>query len=204
MATASASTASLLSLLHRSFPSAVPSTSVDLDLQKVSLKIFPSYTYGDAEQAEMDQWLVNITSVTETLAKADAAALSEFLTTLNKHLATRTTLLGAKPSVADIAVYTALGPVVEKWSADERTGENGYHHIVRYIDFVQNAPLFGLKIPAEEKIEIDVNDVKVVPKPVQPPKEEKEKKKEKKATGQGGAEKNLVVGRGKNNNSNNN
>ncbi|PGH06986.1 aminoacyl tRNA synthase complex-interacting multifunctional protein 1 [Blastomyces parvus] len=194
----------LLSLLHRSFPSAVPSTSTDLDLQNVSPKVFPSYTYDDAEQAEMGQWLANITSARDSLAKADTAALSEFLTQLNKHLASRTTLLGTKPSVADIAVYAALAPVVGKWSADERTGENGYHHIVRYIDFVQNAPLFGLNIPAEEKVEIDVNDVKVVPKPVQPPKEEKEKKKEKKATGQGGAEKNLVVGRGKNNNNNNN
>ncbi|EEQ91053.1 hypothetical protein RJZ56_005135 [Blastomyces dermatitidis] len=205
MTTASAPTASLLSLLHRSFPSAVPSTSIDLDLQKISPEIFPSYTYGDAEQAEMVQWLVNTASATEILAKADTAALSEeFLTRLNKHLATRTTLLGTKPSVADVAVYAIMAPMVEKWSAEERTGENGYHHIVRYIDFVQNAPLFGLKISAEEKIEIDVNDVKVVPKPVQPPKEEKEKKKEKKTTGQGGAEKNLVVGRGKNNSSNNN
>ncbi|KKZ60469.1 hypothetical protein EMCG_00756 [[Emmonsia] crescens] len=212
MATASAPMTSLLSLLYRSFPRAVPSTSIDLDLQKVSPKIFPSYAYSDAEQAEMDQWLVNIASATEILAKADSAALSEFMTKLNKHLATRTTLLGAKPSVADIAVYAVLGPVAERWSADERTGENGYHHIVRYIDFVQNAPLFGLKIPTEEKIAIDVNDVKVVPKAVEPLKEEKEKKKkEKKATGQGGgnavaagAEKNLVVGRGKNNDNNNN
>ncbi|OJD19478.1 hypothetical protein AJ78_00546 [Emergomyces pasteurianus Ep9510] len=206
MATASAPMTSLLSLLYRSFPRAVPSTSIDLDLQKVSPKIFPSYAYSDAEQSEMDQWLVNIASATDTLAKADTAALHDFLTKLNKHLATRTTLVGAKPSVADIAVYAVLGPVVEKWSADERTGEYGYHHIVRYIDFVQNAPLFGLKIPAEEKIEIDVDDVKVVPKAVEPPKEEKEKKKkEKRATGQGGgntagAEKNLVVGRGKSNN----
>ncbi|EEH06780.1 acyl-RNA-complex subunit [Histoplasma capsulatum G186AR] len=203
MATAAAPMTSLLSLLYRSFPRAVPSTSIDLDLQKVSPKIFPSCVYSDAEQVEMDQWLVNIASATDILAKADSTALSEFLTALNKHLATRTTLLGTKPSVADISVYAVLGPVVEKWSADERTGENGYHHIVRYIDFVQNAPLFGLKIPAEEKIEIDVDDVKVVPKVLQTPKEEKEKKKEKKATGQGGAEKSIVVGRGKNNSNSN-
>ncbi|PGG96141.1 hypothetical protein AJ79_09707 [Helicocarpus griseus UAMH5409] len=199
MATASAPMTSLLSLLYRSFPRAVPSTSIDLDLQKVSPQIFPSYVYSDVEQGELEQWLVTIATATESFAKEDSAAISEFLTKLNKHLASRTTLLGSKPSVVDIAVYAVLGPVVEKWSADERTGENGYHHIVRYIDFVQNAPLFALKIPSEEKIAIDVNDVKVVPKAAEPPKEEKgkQKKEKKKATGQGG-EKNLVVGRGKN------
>ncbi|EEH18395.1 hypothetical protein PABG_00958 [Paracoccidioides brasiliensis Pb03] len=202
MATTSAPMASLLSLLYRSFPRAVPSTSIDLDLQTISPKVFPSQAYSDAEKVELEQWLHEIETTTELLNKADSAAVTEFLVKLNKHLATRTTLLGAKPSVVDIAVYAVLAPVAEKWTPDERTGDNGYHHIVRYIDFVQNAPLFGLKIPAEEKVAIDVDDVKVVPKAVEPPRDEKEKKKkEKKPTGQGGgnvsAEKNLVVGRGK-------
>ncbi|KAK2794334.1 G4 quadruplex nucleic acid binding protein [Onygenales sp. PD_12] len=198
MATAAAPASSLLSLLYRSYPRAVPSTSIDLDLATVTQKIFPETTYSDAEQAEIKSWIVKVQEHTKTLSGEDSAAQSELLAALNKHLAANTTILGAKPSVVDIAYYAILAPVVEKWTADQRTGENGYHHIVRHIDFVQNAPLFGLKIPAEEKVAIDVNDVKVVPKALEPPKDEKDKKKkEKKSSGQGGDKKTLVVGKGK-------
>ena len=100
--------------------------------------------------------------------------------------------------MADAALYYRLAPAVKGWSAEERTGEKGYHHIVRYIDFVQSASLFGLSIPADEKVNIDVNDVKFVHKPIDP-KEEKERKKKEKVAAAAGVDGQtpLVVGRGK-------
>ncbi|PGH02345.1 hypothetical protein AJ80_08867 [Polytolypa hystricis UAMH7299] len=199
MATAAAPASSLLSLLYRSYPHAVPPNSTDPELTSLTPKIFPAHAYTDAEKTEVQTWLATTSSLSEALKEGKDA--SEQLAAINTHLATRTTILGAKPSVADIATYALLAPVVEKWTPEERTGEKGYHHIARHVDFVQNAPLFALQIPAEERISIDADDVKVVPKPIAPPKDEKEKKKkEKKSTGQGGGDRNLVVGQGKKNN----
>merc|ERR1712230_56145 len=79
-------------------------------------------------------------------ANEDAAKTTERLSSLNTHLSTRTTLLGSKPSIADVGMYARLAPVVKGWSDEQRTGEQGNHHIVRWLDFVQNAPLFNLKI----------------------------------------------------------
>lgn len=99
------------------------------------------------------------------------------MSTLNTHLSSRTTVLGAKPSVADIALYEKLAPIVSKWSAEERTGEQGYHHIVRHVDFVQNSPLFRLKL--DEPVNIDPDNVVFKIKPVDAKAEKERKKKEK-------------------------
>lgn len=149
----------------------------EADGVKASQALFPEITYTDAEKAELSQWLVtaaHIASPTE-----DAAKSSERLSSLNTHLSSRTTLLGAKPSVADIAIYQKLAPVVSKWSDEERTGEQGYHHIVRHVDFVQNSPLFGLKL--DEKVNIDLDNIVFKIKPVDAKAEKERKKKEKEA-----------------------
>ncbi|EAS34956.3 cofactor for methionyl [Coccidioides immitis RS] len=196
MATASAPATSLLSLLYRSYPRVVPSNSTEPDLESISPKIFPTADYTDAEKAEINQWLSRSSELAQALKKGEIESVSTLLITVNTHLASRTTVLGAKPSVADVALYALLGPVVEKWSPEERTGEDGYHHIVRHVDLVQNAPLFSLQIPEEEKIKIDVNDVRAAPRVVVAKDENNKKKREKKGGRVG--EKDLVVGRGKN------
>ncbi|KAL4893505.1 hypothetical protein BDV59DRAFT_177510 [Aspergillus ambiguus] len=195
MAINSAPETSLLSLLYRSYPTAVSPDATEPDLLTASPKIFPHTTYSAAEDADVKQWLCTVSGLQSALVKDEKVTVTKILDQLNGHLATRTTLLGAKPSVADIAVYALLAPLVEKWSPDERTGEQGRHHIVRHVDFVQNSRLFALKIPDEEKVAIDLTDVRFVPKPVDP-KEEKERKKKEKAAADAG-EKTVVVGQGK-------
>ncbi|KAJ5629347.1 hypothetical protein N7528_003004 [Penicillium herquei] len=201
MATAAAPESSLLSLLYRSYPSAISPDATEPDYLHASPKIFPQVNFTEAEEADIKQWLNTVAGLNTAITSNDKTVIETILVQLNTHLATRTTLLGAKPSVADIAVYALVAPLVEKWTPEERTGEKGYHHIVRHVDFVQNARLFALQIPEEEKVVIDVNDVKFVPKPVDP-KEEKERKKREKAAqqnaGAGAAEeKTVVVGQGK-------
>ncbi|KAL4929896.1 uncharacterized protein BDV17DRAFT_281085 [Aspergillus undulatus] len=199
MAINSAPESSLLSLLYRSYPAAISPDETEPDLFAANPKIFPRVTYTDAESADVKSWLsTNLTGLQDVLGKDDKSAISSQLASLNTHLATRTTVLGNKPSVADVAIYALLAPVVEKWSPEERTGEQGYHHIVRHVDFVQNSRVFSLQIPEEEKVAIDVNDVKFVPKPIDP-KAEKERKKKEKAAAEGaaGAEKTVVVGQTK-------
>ena len=155
-----------------------PNNAADeTDAVKASQALFPSVTYSDADKTELSQWLITASHIASP--SEDAAKASERLSSLNTHLSSRTTLLGAKPSVADIALYQKLAPVVSKWSADERTGENGYHHIVRHVDFVQNSPLFGLKL--DDKVAIDPDNVVFKIKPVDAKAEKERKKKEKEA-----------------------
>ncbi|KAJ5123267.1 hypothetical protein N7448_009364 [Penicillium atrosanguineum] len=200
MATAAAPESSLLSLLYRSYPTAISADATELDYAHASPKIFPQVNFGEAETADIKQWLTTVSGLSTAISKDDKPVCESILAQLNTHLASRTTLLGAMPSVADVAVYALVAPIVEKWSPEERTGEKGYHHIVRHVDFVQNSHLFSLQIPEEEKVNIDVNDVKFVPKPVDP-KEEKERKKREKAAQNPEAAaadtKPLVVGQGK-------
>ncbi|KAE8318067.1 hypothetical protein BDV41DRAFT_411085 [Aspergillus transmontanensis] len=200
MAINSAPESSLLSLIYRSYPTAVSPDATETDLLTVSPKIFPQTTFSTPEEADIKQWLGTISGLQAALTKDEKPVITTIFGQLNGHLATRTTILGSKPSVADIAAYALLAPVVEKWSPEERTGEQGYHHIVRHIDFVQNSRLFALRIPEEEKIAIDINDVRFVPKPVDPKEEKERKKKEKAAAQNAGApaeSKPLVVGKGK-------
>ncbi|KAH5441542.1 hypothetical protein HBI47_043750 [Parastagonospora nodorum] len=149
----------------------------ETDAVKASQTLFPEVAYTDAEKAELSQWLITASHIASS--SEDAAKSSERLSSLNTHLSSRTTLLGAKPSVADIAIYQKLAPVVSKWSAEERTGEQGYHHIVRHVDFVQNSPLFGLKL--DEKVNVELDNVVFKIKPVDAKAEKERKKKEKEA-----------------------
>lgn len=153
---------STLSLLKHSYPSASIESSTDA--AKASAAIFPETSYSDAEKAEIDQWVIESSHLASP--SEDGAKSSARLSSLNTHLSSRTTVLGSKPSVADVALYARLAPVVAKWSPEERTGEHGYHHIVRLVDFVQSAPLFGLKVEEGERVKIDADDVRSVIKPV--------------------------------------
>lgn len=84
-------------------------------------------------------------------------------------------------------MYAKLAPVVKGWNEEQRTGEQGYHHIVRFLDFVQNAPLFSLKVAEGEKLNIDPSKVVFYPKPVDLKAEKERKKKEKAAEAAAGA-----------------
>lgn len=149
----------------------------ETDAVRASQALFPKASYTDAEKQEISQWLSSASHIASS--SDDAAKSAERLSTLNTHLASRTTVLGAKPSIADIALYQKLAPVVSKWSAEERTGEQGYHHIVRHVDFVQNSPVFGLKL--DEKVSVELDNIIFKIKPVDAKAEKERKKKEKEA-----------------------
>lgn len=118
----------------------------------------------------------------------DAPKQTSRLATLNSHLASRTTILGSKPSVADIALLTHLAPLISSWDAPTRTGEQGYHHIVRHADFVQHSPLFGpLQLDAADRVEINADDVVSPIKPVDAKAEKERKKREKEEAAKAGA-----------------
>lgn len=129
-------------------------------------------TFSANEENEIQQWLA-------TSERLKASADQSILETLNSHLASRTTLLGHKPSKADIAIYHTLAPLVAAWSPDERTGENGLPHVVRHLDFFQNAPQFGLGLADAQKIKVDQDDVRHVKAPVDAKAEKERLKKEK-------------------------
>ncbi|KAI8661380.1 hypothetical protein NCS55_01008100 [Fusarium keratoplasticum] len=146
---------------------------------------FASQTYTPTEEAEIQQWL----TTSERLKSNEDK--SSILETLNDHLSSRSTLLGSKPSKADVAIYEALAPVVAKWTPEERTGEKGHPNIVRHIDFVQNSTLFGLEVKEEDKVKVDQDNVLYVKPPVDA-KAEKEKKKKAAAAAAAGGEASLV------------
>ncbi|CRG83747.1 hypothetical protein PISL3812_01103 [Talaromyces islandicus] len=199
MATASAPESSLLSLLYRSYPTAISPNATELDLAHATPKIFSHNSYTAAELTDAKQWLEAVRGLTAALAKEDKEVADAILTKINTHLSTRTTLLGAKPSVADIAAYAVIGPLVEKWTPEQRTGEKGYHYLVRHVDFVQNGSVFALRIPEEEKVPIDLDDVRFVPKAADPKEEKERKKKEKAEAIAANQEKTVVVGQTKGN-----
>lgn len=82
-------------------------------------------------------------------------------------------------------MYARLAPIVKLWSPEERTGEQGYHHIVRHLDFVQNAPMFSLQVAQDEKVAVDLDSI-VAPVKTFDAKAEKEKKKKEKAAAAAG------------------
>ncbi|KAE9371188.1 nucleic acid-binding protein [Stipitochalara longipes BDJ] len=137
---------------------------------------FTNVTYTETEQAEINQWL------TTSSRLASNPSESNLLETLNTHLSSRTTLLGAKPSKADVALYESLAPVVAKWTPEQRTGEQGLPNIVRHLDFVQNSPLFGVK---EKELVVDPEEILYV-KPMVDAKAEKERLKKEKAAAAAG------------------
>ena len=200
---------SLLDLLFRSFPIAFPtSTTTNPNAAHSSLTlpsgtiqgtntiashlspaIYPAENYTELQKAEINQWMT-LSARLVSLGPENETTQS-LLRTLNDHLSTRTTLLGSKPSIADAAMYTRISPIFKGWTAEQRTGKNGYHHIIRFIDFVQNGPVFGLKVPESGRLKIDPSDVKFVPRPVDP-REEKERKKKEKAGALASAPENTV------------
>ena len=196
MSTSTSSPKDLVAFLHSSFPSVVPATTPEADLSSnTSHQLYPDTSYADNEKVEISQWLTASSHL--AASDEDEAKHAERLGSLNIHLSTRTTLLGNKPSIADAAMFHRLAPAVKSWSAEERTGEHGYHHIIRYIDFVQNAPFFGLSLVADDKVNIDPNDVKFIHKPIDPKEEKERKKKEKAVAAAADGQAPLVVGRGK-------
>jgi aminoacyl tRNA synthase complex-interacting multifunctional protein 1 len=133
-----------------------------------------SIKYSPTEETEINQWLT-----TSSRLKSPSDSQASLLDTLNTHLASRTTLLGSKPSKADIALYETLAPQVSKWTPEQRTGEHGHPNIVRHLDFVQNSPLFGLNINEAEKLKVNVDEVLYVKPPVDAKAEKERLKKEK-------------------------
>ncbi|KAK6087544.1 methionyl-tRNA synthetase [Seiridium cupressi] len=133
-----------------------------------------SQSYSPAEETEIQQW------VTTSDRLKSSPSESSILESLNTHLSTRTTLLGTKPSKADVSIYEALAPVVAKWTPEQRTGEQGHPHIVRHLDFVQNSDIFGVNLKDSDKVHVDVDEVLYV-KPPTDAKAEKKKQKEKEA-----------------------
>lgn len=164
-------------LLSKSFSNLTLDTTTSAS--KASSTVFVDARYTDAEKAEIDQWTITASHI--SASGEDSAKSAERLSTLNRHLATRTTVIGSKPSVADVALYLHLKDLVNGWSKEEKTGEQGYHHIVRHLDFVQNSPLFGLKLDESEKVKIDADDVAFMLKPVDAKAEKARLKKEKEA-----------------------
>ncbi|KAG4429908.1 hypothetical protein IFR05_014614 [Cadophora sp. M221] len=139
---------------------------------------FTNLTYSETEQAEINQWLTTSDRLKSTAGSGDQKSL---LDTLNAHLASRTTLLGAKPSKADIALYESLAPQVFSWTAEQRTGEHGHPNIVRHLDFVQNSPIFALAVGADKKVKVDPEEILYVKPPVDAKAEKERLKKEKAA-----------------------
>ena len=132
-------------------------------------QLFPGLEYSEIEKAEIGQWL--------TISALNQDKPTEkYLKELNAHLKTRTTILGDKPSVADLAVYVRVREHVKRWSSEERTGgvEGGWRYIVRWVDFVQNATdVFGIRVGEEEKVRVDLGEVVAVLKIEEPVKEKK-------------------------------
>ncbi|KAE8447668.1 hypothetical protein EG329_010474 [Mollisiaceae sp. DMI_Dod_QoI] len=141
------------------------------------MSTFTNLSYTPTEEAEINQWL----TTSDRLKSSSSSDQKSLLDTLNTHLTSRTTLLGAKPSKADIALYHSLAPQVSSWTPEQRTGEHGHPHIVRHIDFVQNSPVFGLSVPEAEKVNVDPEEILYVKPPVDAKAEKERIKKEKAA-----------------------
>ncbi|PHH62402.1 hypothetical protein CDD81_7198 [Ophiocordyceps australis] len=141
-------------------------------------KPLSAQSYTPTEDAEIQQWL---TTADRLRTASDATSCASVLDALNTHLASRTTLLGSKPSRADTALYHALAPLVAKWSPEERSGQTGRPHIVRHVDFVQHAPQFELAVAEADLVAVDHDDVRYVKPPVDAKAEKERLKKEKAA-----------------------
>jgi aminoacyl tRNA synthase complex-interacting multifunctional protein 1 len=149
-------------------------------------------TYTPTEETEIKQWLTTSERLKAPASGSGSDNKSSILDTLNNHLASRTTLLGSKPSKADVAIYEALAPIVAKWTPEERTGENGHPNIVRLVDFVQNSNLFELNIKDEDKVKVELDEILYVKPPVDPKAEKERLKKEKAAAAAAGGSGDLV------------
>lgn len=137
----------------------------------LSSTIFPAekYEYTPLDQALIDQWL----SLT-----GPGAPTEDVISQLNIHLKDKTSILGTKPSIADIVCYVRVKDVAKTWSKEERTGgvDGGKRYIIRWLDWVQNSPAVGLKLEDGEKLDVDTEDVGTVIKGEEPVDEKKAKK----------------------------
>jgi len=167
MASSATARSQLLDFLKQAKPSAL--STPEPKASELINATFPSVEYSEDEKTEINQWISKSYNISGDLAM------------LNTHLSTRTTVLGSKPSIADLALYSRLAPIASKWSAEERTGEQGHHHIVRHLDFVQSAPLFEMDLKEADKVKIDAEEVVSPIKPIDPKAEKERKKKEKEA-----------------------
>ncbi|KAI1435006.1 hypothetical protein GGR50DRAFT_658850 [Xylaria sp. CBS 124048] len=143
------------------------------------------------EETEIRQWIT--TSERLKSSPADASILDK----LNTHLTSRTTLLGTKPSQADVAIYQSLAPAVRSWTLEQRTGQQGHPHIVRHLDFVQNSGIFNLKVSDADKIEVDPETVLYVKPPTDAKAEKDRLKKEKAAAAAAAGDEATLVDRTK-------
>ncbi|KAI0546054.1 hypothetical protein F4679DRAFT_558771 [Xylaria curta] len=141
---------------------------------------------SSTEETEVQQWIT--TSERLKSSPQDTSILDK----LNAHLTSRATLLGSKPSKADVAIYESLAPTVKAWTPEQRTGQQGHPHIVRHLDFVQNSGLFGLNIADADKIKVDPEEVLYVKPPTDAKAEKERLKKEKAAAAAAAAEPTLV------------
>ncbi|KAI1377748.1 nucleic acid-binding protein [Hypoxylon crocopeplum] len=146
------------------------------------MSVLESQKLSSTEETEVQQWIT--TSERLKSSPSDASILDK----LNSHLTSRTTLLGTKPSKADVAIYESLAPAVKSWTPEQRTGERGHPHILRHLDFVQNSGLFGLSINDAEKVKVDLDDVLYVKPPTDAKAEKERLKKEKAAAAAAGGE----------------
>ena len=180
MATSIPANSALVAFLRKSFPQNTFPAQNHYSLDELArLSLYPDVQYSDADKSAVHEHLTTSQHICDP--HESKAKTSERLSVLNTHLSTRTTLLGSKPSIADIAMYSRLAPVVKAWTSDERTGEQGYHHIVRWLDFVQKSDLVHLQVEEQEMVDINPDDVKVPIKPIDPKAEKERKKKEKEA-----------------------
>ncbi|KAI0171831.1 nucleic acid-binding protein [Hypoxylon sp. FL1284] len=134
-----------------------------------------SQKLSPTEETEVQQWIT--TSERLKTSPSDASILDK----LNSHLTSRTTLLGTKPSKADVAIYESLAPAVKAWTPEQRTGEHGHPHILRHLDFVQNSGVFGLAVSDADKVKVDLDEILYVKPPVDAKAEKERLKKEKAA-----------------------
>ncbi|KAF3935728.1 hypothetical protein ABW19_dt0209018 [Dactylella cylindrospora] len=198
---------SVLSLITKSF-STVPTTTTEHPQSTLTLPdkstvtgtntiatflsatIFPAekYDYSPLEAALIDQWL----SLTNPGSLND-----DVVGQLNTHLKDKTSIIGTKPSIADIVAYARIKELAKSWSSDVRTGgaDGGKRYIIRWLDWVQNSPVFGLKFADGEKVPVDVEDVGTVVRGEDAADEKKAKKgkgKEKEAAKGEGAKEGVV------------
>ncbi|KAF2863694.1 nucleic acid-binding protein [Piedraia hortae CBS 480.64] len=161
-------------LVEQSYPQA---KDADNTAVKLSSAIFPNTDYNPQDVSEMEKFITTAHHI--AAPSEDKLKTEERLSQLNTHLSTRTTLLGTKPSIADVALYERLAPVAKGWTDEEKTGEKGLHNVVRWLDFVQSAPLFGLRVNEDEKVPVDPERVVAYIKPVNQKAEKERKKMEK-------------------------
>lgn len=157
--------------LHRLVRPAIRSLS---SLRPFTMAAIADQKYSSTEETEIQQWLTTASRLKTSPTD------SSILESLNTHLSTRTTLLGTKPSKADVSIYESLAPVVASWTPEQRTGQQGHPHIVRHLDFVQNSTVFGLGINDPDKFKVELDEILYI-KPATDAKAEKERLKKEKA-----------------------